>query len=238
MTAGRRREFVGPVANGLSRLFGRVEAFGAEHVLRRGPAIVAINHTTIADVPPVLSTLHHAGLRASEPCGHPDCGVGHGHVRFLASSLVFRNPVIGPLARNGGMIEVGGRSAAGAFAAALAALRRGEIIGIYPEGDALSPLPDGSPRDFRLGVGRLAVETAATVIPMAHHDAREIGSGSVPRALLGAMTSIVRQPTVRIRIGAPILPSAFAGCSAVEATKIVQRHVTELWESISSGRPG
>lgn len=225
-------ELVGHVANGLTRLFGRAVAAGVEHLPVRGPAVLAVNHTTIADVPPVLSTLYRAGLRPSEPCGHDECGVGHGHVRFMASSRVIDDALIGRLARQAGMIDV--RTGNDAYGEARAALGRGEIVGIYPEGDALSPLPDGAPRKFRLGVGKLAVDTRAPVIPIAHHDAREIGSGSIGRTLAGALTAMVRRPTVRIQIGEAIPGDHFVSMTPREAADLVHERVTDLWRRLST----
>lgn len=217
----------------MTRLFGNVEPDGLENLPLVGPAIVAVNHTTIADVPPVLSTLYRAGLRPSVPCQRDGCGVKHGHVRFMASSLVFNNPFIGPLARHAGMVEVGWRQAGtAALRAAREALARGEIIGIYPEGD-VTATQDGSPRRFRFGVGRLALDSQAPVIPVAHHDARRIGSGSIPRSLGGALTAIVRRPTVRLRVGRPVLPEECAGLAIREVADLVQRRVTDVWKSLA-----
>lgn len=227
---------MGTIAVGLTRLFGRVEPDGLENLPFAGPAIVAVNHTTIADVPPVLSTLYNAGLHPSVPCRQAGCGVDHGHVRFLASSMVFKHPLVGPLARYAGMVEVGWHQAGTtAIKAAREALARGEIIGIYPEGD-VSATPDGSPRRFRFGVGRLALDSRAPVIPVAHHDARSIGAGSIARSLGGALTSIVRRPTVRLRVGRPVLPDDLTGLTIREAVDVVQKRVTDVWRSLG-GEP-
>ncbi|NEE04113.1 lysophospholipid acyltransferase family protein [Phytoactinopolyspora halotolerans] len=225
-------ELVGAIAVGLTRLFGKVEADGLENLPMTGPAIIAVNHTTIADVPPVLSTLYEAGLRPSVPCRERGCGSDHGHVRFMAASQVFNHSLIGPLARHAGMVEVGLRQAGTvALRAAREALGRGEIVGIYPEGD-VSANADGSPRRFRFGVGRLALDTQAPVIPIAHHDARQIGTGSVARSLGGALTSIVRRPTVRLRVGRPIAADEFAGMAIRDAVDLIQTRVTDVWRSL------
>lgn len=228
-------EVTGWVAVGLARSFGSVVADGLEHVPTAGPAIIAINHTSIADAPAVLATLfRRANLWPSVPCGRPGCGVAHGHIRFLAHTQVFRNPFIGRFARRSGMIEVGWRQAGTvALRAAREALERNEIVGIYPEGDVKAN-DDGSPRRFRFGVGRLALESGAPIIPIAHHDARRIGSGSTGRALLGALTAIVRRPTIRMRVGPPILPEEYAGLPVRDVVQLVQDRVTALWESVAA----
>lgn len=219
----------------LTKWFGRVDPDGLSHLPVQGPAIVAVNHTSITDVPPVLATLYRAGLRPSVPCERDGCGVTHGHVRFLASSMVFANPLIGPLARQAGMIEVGARQAgAAALKAAHDALDRGEVVGIYPEGD-VSATADGSPRRFRFGVGRLAADAKVPVVPVAHHDARRIGSGSIARSLGGAFTSVVRRPTIKLRVGKPILPDEFAGLPLRDVVDVIQDRVTDVWRSVSGG---
>lgn len=230
-------DFVGATAVALSTPFARVVPDGLENIPMAGPAIVAINHTTIADGPIVLSTLRRAGLRLSPPCDEAGCGIDHGHIRFMASHHVIRNPFIGPLARLAGMIEVGGRQAGiEALRAANEALGRGEVVGIYPEGD-VSANAEGSPRRFRLGVARLALEAMTQVIPVAHHDARKVGSGSIARSLAGTLTSIVRRPIVRIRVGKPILPAEFDGLPVRDVAELVRQRVSEVWRGIAGAVP-
>jgi 1-acyl-sn-glycerol-3-phosphate acyltransferase len=226
-------ELVGHVATGLTRAVGQVRVTGAEHLPFTGPAVVAINHTTIVDVAPSLAALYHSGLRPSRRCGRPGCETSHGHVRFLATEMVFANPILGPLVQHAGFIPVGsGRSAATALSAAIDALKHGQIVGIFPEGDVAAS-PDGRPRRFRVGVGRLALETGATIVPVAHHDARKIGSGTVAESLRGAVTSIVRRPTVRVNVGAPIRAAEYAGRTLAETVSLVQERVTAAWRAIA-----
>jgi 1-acyl-sn-glycerol-3-phosphate acyltransferase len=228
----RSVELVGPVAVGLARAVGRIDVSGTNNLLFAGPAIVAVNHTTIVDVAPVIAALYRAGLRPSRPCGRDGCESTHGHVRFLAAEAVFANPIIGPLIRQAGFVPVSnGRGAAAALKAGLAALARGEIVGIFPEGD-VAATDDGSPRKFKVGVSKLALESGATIVPVAHHDARQIGSGSVARSLLGAVTSVVRRPTVRIRVGTPIRAAEYAGRTIAETASLAQERVTAVWRSL------
>lgn len=226
-------ELIGPLAVGLTRAVSRLDSAGGSNVPFAGPAIVAVNHTTIVDVAPVLAALYQSGLRPSRPCGRTGCASAHGHVRFLATELLFAHPLAGPLVRHGGFVPVGsGRGAVAALRGALAALARGEIVGIFPEGD-VAATTDGAPRRFRVGVGKLALESGAAIVPVAHHDARAIGSGSTARSLLGAVGSVVRRPVVRVGIGTPIRAAEYAGRTLAETVALVQDRVTAVWHSIA-----
>ena len=206
---------------------------GLHRLPRSGPAIVAVNHTSVVDAFHVLTALYKGGLLPNEPCGKPDCGLAHGHVRFMATSRLFAAPVLGPLVRRWGMIEVPWAApAAGALRSALRALGRNEIVGIYPEGD-VNAATDGSPRRFRPGVAAMAISCGVPIYPVAHHDVRRVGSGSVARSLGGALTSIVRRPTVRLEVGEPVQPHEFTGLSVRDVVDLVQERVTDVWRSIS-----
>ncbi|GAA4526329.1 lysophospholipid acyltransferase family protein [Brachybacterium paraconglomeratum] len=101
---------------------------------------------------------------------------GYGHLlqahgiapRFLAKDAMFRVPVLGALLRAARQIPVRrGTSRSGdALANARAALERGELIMLFPEGTytrdrALWPM------QARLGAARLALETGAPLLPIA-----------------------------------------------------------------------
>jgi 1-acyl-sn-glycerol-3-phosphate acyltransferase len=228
-------ELVGPVAVGLGAWLGSYELSGRELLPLAGPAIVVVNHTSIADTAPVIASLYRAGLRPSRRCGQPDCGRTHGHIRFLATEILFRHPVLGPLVRHADFVPVGrARSARAALQAGVDALRRGEIIGIYPEGDvAVDLAADGSPRTFRIGVGRLAQESGARIVPVAHHDARLYGTGTVRESLRTALTSVIRRPRVLIRVGPSIQPAEYAGRTVHETVTLVHERVTAVWRTLA-----
>lgn len=224
------------MAVGVSAWLGSYELSGGELLPFTGPAIVAVNHTSIADTAPVLASLYRAGLRPSRRCGKPGCGRTHGHNRFLATEILFRHPLLGPLVRHADFLPVGkARSARAALQAGVDALRHGEIIGIYPEGDiAVDLASDGSPRTFRIGVGRLAQESGAPIVPIAHHDARLYGTGTVRESLHTAVTSVIRRPRIRIRVGPAIQPTEYAGRTVHETVLLAHERVTAVWRTLSA----
>ena len=228
-----RRAQMGRVATAIAWWMCRLRVSGRDKLPRRGPALIVINHTTIADVPLVLAVLYRLGLHpaAPETPGHSADCTDHAHVRFLAVEQMFRDPIFGRLVRESGFIPVHLRDIRGvrAYEAAMVALENDEIIAIYPEGDVTSP-EDGAPRRLRTGAARMALATPVPIVPIAHHDARLVGEGSVARTLLGAFTSFWRRPTVQVVVGDSIQPAEYDGMTALELTALLRTRLTETWE--------
>jgi 1-acyl-sn-glycerol-3-phosphate acyltransferase len=122
---------------------------GLEHIPGSGPALLAANHISLVD-PPVVGYL--ADLRGRE-------------ARFLATSGLFRYPVLAGLLRRMGQIPVERATsrAAASLAPAAAALHAGEVVVIFPEGGLSADLEPGR---GRTGVARLARAAGLPVIPV------------------------------------------------------------------------
>ena len=100
----------------------------------------------------------------------------HGRlVRYLTKDALFHTPLVKYLARDTGQIPVTRMSenAASAFEAAVEAVRRGECIGIYPEG-TITKDPDGWPMRGKTGAARIALATGCPVIPIGQWGAQEL----------------------------------------------------------------
>jgi 1-acyl-sn-glycerol-3-phosphate acyltransferase len=126
-----------------------VTVIGAENIPPTGPAIVASNHVGYMDF--VFS-----GYAARERGRR---------VRFLAKKEIFDKKGVGWLMRQMGHIPVDrfGHPDA-SVRAAVAALRAGEIIGMFPEATIS---PSFVPRRGKTGTVRAARETGAPIIPVA-----------------------------------------------------------------------
>jgi 1-acyl-sn-glycerol-3-phosphate acyltransferase len=133
------------------RFWVRLDCQGLLHVPREGPVIVAANHISYFD-PLCLGTfVDSAGRQA----------------RFLAKSELFEKTVLGWVLRASGQIPVyrETRDAGQALVEAVAAMRDGAAVVIYPEGTTTRN-PDFSPTRPKSGVARLAALTGAPVVPV------------------------------------------------------------------------
>ncbi|HZD01912.1 MAG TPA: lysophospholipid acyltransferase family protein [Actinomycetes bacterium] len=133
------------------RFWVRLDCQGLLHVPRRGPVIVAANHLSYFD-PLCLGTfVDSAGRQA----------------RFLAKSELFQRRLLGWVLRSAGQIPVyrDSRDASKALVDAVAAMREGAAVVIYPEGTTTHN-PDFSPMRPKSGVARLAALTGAPVVPV------------------------------------------------------------------------
>jgi 1-acyl-sn-glycerol-3-phosphate acyltransferase len=88
--------------------------------------------------------------------------------RFLAKHQLFDAPVVGAVLKGARQIPVFRyqENAADALAAAVDALRAGELVVIYPEGTFTTD-PQGWPMLARTGVARLALQANVPVVPVA-----------------------------------------------------------------------
>lgn len=156
-----RGRFSHLVGGTLVRALYAGEMHGAQHVPEHGPVILAANHTGFLDGAVVL------GL-APRPS------------HFLVLKQTFEGPVLGPLLRFSGQIAIdqqrGDRTA---LNRALQVLGRGGVIGIFPEGGR----GRGDLSAAAKGVGWLAMQSGATVIPTACLGTRRTGdlAASWPR---------------------------------------------------------
>lgn len=156
---------------------------------------------------------------------------------FLAKSGLFKAPVLGSLLRATNQIPVE-RSTTGAnrsLQAAQEVVDAGGAIIIYPEG-TLTRDPDLWPMKGHTGAARLAIQTGAPVVPIAHWGAHKV----FPR--YAKRLHVFPRKTSRILVGDPVDLSAFHGrpldrATLVEATDIIMDAITELLATLRREEP-
>ena len=134
--------FLSVVVVSLTTGFFRRDWRHLERIPKHGPAILAVNHVSYADPFVVARVVWDAGRIP----------------RFLGKAPLFSVPVIGRVLHGAGQIPVqrATREAVDSLDAAVAALRAGEIVVIYPEGTVTRD-PDFWPIVAKTGVARLAL---------------------------------------------------------------------------------
>jgi len=145
-------ELVYPPVIALCRLLFRaldlkITVSGTENVPRQGGAVLVGNHIGYPD-------FIFAGL-ACQPAGRL--------VRFMAKESVFRHPVSGPLMRGMHHIPVDRAMGAESYQLALDALRRGEIVGVFPEATISRSF---ELKAFKSGAVRMARDAGVPVLPV------------------------------------------------------------------------
>ena len=141
-------ELVRLIVTPIALLFYRTRAIGTEHVPASGPVILAPNHFSNMD--------------------HFFCGVFlRRKIHFMAKSQLFGNPIGDYIFRVGGVFPVmRGHHDEEPFMTARSIFDRGGCVLIYAEGGRSRSKGLGEPRR---GVGRLALESGAPVVPVAIH---------------------------------------------------------------------
>jgi 1-acyl-sn-glycerol-3-phosphate acyltransferase len=141
-------------------MLARPVVTGAENIPATGPAIIASNHLSVIDSIFLPLMLERPLVFAAKS------------EYFTGTRL--RDKAVAAYLRATNQLSVdraGARAAQEMLEAALALLNSGELFGIYPEG---TRSPDGRLYRGRTGIGWLALNSGAPVIPVAMIDTEKI----------------------------------------------------------------
>ncbi len=185
----------------LLKLLFRPWVEGEEHIPEEGAAIFASNHLSFSDsiFLPLMLPRRMTFLAKS------DYFTGRG-IKGRATAMFFRGVGQLPVDRSGG------KAGEAALNSGLRVLRRGELLGIYPEG---TRSPDGRLYRGRTGVARMALEAGVPVLPVAM-----IGTDKA-QPTGKKLPKIMR---IGIRIGRPLSFSRYEG---MEDDRFVLRSITD-----------
>ncbi|GAA5052092.1 1-acyl-sn-glycerol-3-phosphate acyltransferase [Thermocatellispora tengchongensis] len=166
----------------LFKLLGlKIRVEGAERVPERGGAVLVSNHISYLD-------FIFAGYAARR---------SRRLVRFMAKKEVFDHRISGPLMRGMHHIPVDRKSGAGSYAAALRALKGGEVVGIFAEATISRSF---TIKELKNGAVRMAAAADVPLIPMALWGTQRLWTKGRPRRIFQ------RKVPITILVGEPIYP--------------------------------
>lgn len=178
---------------------------GAEHVPAEGGVVLAISHFSYLDF--VLSEWAVWGHRKR-------------YARFLATKAAFDHPVAGPLMSAMRHIPVDRTAGASAYRHAVDALRRGELVGVFPEtrvSSSFTLLP------FKNGAARMAQQSGCPLVPCVVWGSHRVLTRSRRTPLLRA-----RHVPVQVVFGEPLHVGSDDDPTTV--TALLQQVMTDLLE--------
>ena len=151
----------------------------------QGPAIIVSNHTSVFDYAVMLFVFPFRTLR------------------YQMAEVLFRKPVLGPfLKMMGGLYVNRGGGNLSYMADSLQILRRGGVMGIFPEGRLPRP-GETPPLPFQEGAAFLAWSAGVKVIPVYTNG------------------SYFQRRRARVVIGTPMLPEDYAKPGQSERERLV-----------------
>jgi 1-acyl-sn-glycerol-3-phosphate acyltransferase len=184
----------------------RFDVTGQEHVPTTGGGVVAMNHVSYLDF-----ALIGYPFRPKKRM-----------VRFMAKKEVFDHRIAGPLMRGMKHIPVDRVAGADSYRTAVAALRSGELVGVFPEATISQSF---ELKGFKNGAARMAIEAQVPLIPVVVWGSQRIMTKNRPRDLS-------RGKHIRIVIGEPFTPAPGADANVV--TKELKERMQGLLETARS----
>src|SRR6266545_5717565 len=170
----------------------RFQVEGAEHLPRTGGAVLASNHVSYLD-------FIFVGL-AERPSRRL--------ARFMAKKEIFDHRIAGPLMRGMHHICVDRDAGSGSYREALAALRSGEVVGVFPEATISRSF---TVKEIKSGAVRLAGAAGVPLVPMVVWGGQRLWTKGRRRTLFR------RHVPISILVGEPLYPERGTDAAAVTA---------------------
>lgn len=161
----------------------RLDFGGLEHVPASGGAVIAINHTGYIDFLPAALAMYRRGRR----------------MRFMIKAEMQQVKVVNFLIDHTGTIPVDRGAGSQAYRHAVAALRSGEVVGVYPEATISRSF---ELKEFKSGAARMALDAQVPIVPLIVWGAHRLWTKDHPRARL-----VASRVPITVRAGRPLAPS-------------------------------
>ncbi len=181
------RERMKPFLRLLYNYYWRVEVEGIENIPTSGPVLLAANHSGTL---PFDAAMIAMAVEDQHPA--------HRIVRMLYAKFVTNMPTVGQFYNRLGAVQA-------STANGLTLLKRGEIVGIFPEGEEAMGKPYHQAyclRPFRTGVAHMSARVQAPIVPVAVVGAEET---SRPLFRIAQLPSFMKVPFIPVPTLAPLL---------------------------------
>jgi 1-acyl-sn-glycerol-3-phosphate acyltransferase len=140
-----------PTIGGLAKLFAPMRVYGVERVPRHGPIVICFNHFSWLD-PWAIG------------------GVTPRTIYYVAKQEAHEHPLMGPFIRIFGTSSVRrGESDREAVRIMREVVRRGDALGMFPEGTRQERVPGG----VKPGAAMVAIQEGVPVVPGAIHGSQD-----------------------------------------------------------------
>jgi len=186
----------------------RITYYGLDNIPSTGGAVMAINHTGYIDFLPAALAAHHRKRR----------------MRFMIKAEMADVKVVNWLIKHTKTIPVDRQAGAGAYTAAVAALRDGEIVGVYPEATISRSF---ELKEFKTGAARMALDAQVSIVPIIVWGAHRMWTKDHPKAL-GR-----KKFPVSVSAGEPIPPVG----TADELGTTLRASMAQLLDKAQRGNP-
>jgi len=207
-------------ARTLARCITRVRVEGdPDAIPREGPVILAANHISNAD--PVI-----VGAWLTPRLGR--------RIHWLGKREMFDWPIVGWMARNGGVVPVD-RAAADveAFRMANRVLDAGEVLMVFPEG---TRSPTGELQRPKDGLAMLALRSGAWIVPIGISNTDRVWPKGRPIPTPGGHATMrVGQP---FRLADVLPPDLDRKAAKSAATDVIMRRIAALLDARHRGPYG
>lgn len=175
---------------------------GVDLLPETGGAMLAVNHTSYVDY-----------LMA----GYPSVARGR-YTRFMAKREVFDHPVGGPVMRSFKHISVDRSAGLESMDVAAEALRRGELVGIFPEATISRSFLI---KELKTGAVRISAKAGVPLFPVVTWGCQRMFTKDHPK-------DFKRGKTVLVKVGEPMYPT---GEDPVAETAELKRRMEALLDA-------